>query len=89
MRALKRFFRPVMIVSSAIVTTQAHEGIETDQMLISPRLPCEHPVPVPGKKQCQGKVHLIKYVQNVNMHEKLLLSEYSDKYLQKQALETA
>ena len=47
---LKRFFRPVMIVSSAIVTTQAHEGIETDQMLISPRLPCEHPVPVPGKK---------------------------------------
>ena len=46
-------------------------------------------VPVPGKKQCQGKVHLIKYVQNVNMHEKLLLSEYSDKYLQKQALKTA
>ena len=39
--------------------------------------------------QCQGEVHLIKYVQNVNMHEKQLLSEYSDKYLQKQALETA
>ena len=34
-------------------------------------------------------IYLIKYVQIVNMHEKQLLSEYSDKYLQKQALETA
>jgi len=34
-------------------------------------------------------IYLIKYVQIVNMHENELLSEYSDKYLQKQALETA
>ena len=39
--------------------------------------------------QCQRWVYLVKYVQIVNMHEKQLLSEYSDKYLQKQALETA
>ena len=31
----------------------------------------------------------MKYVQIVNMHENELLSEYSDKCLQKQALETA
>ena len=34
-------------------------------------------------------IYLIKYVQIVNMHENELLSEYSDKYLQKQSLETA
>ena len=34
-------------------------------------------------------IYLIKYVQIVNMHENELLPEYSDKYLQKQALETA
>ena len=34
-------------------------------------------------------IYLIKYVQIVNMHKNKLLSEYSDKYLQKQALETA
>ena len=36
-----------------------------------------------------GKIWRVKCVQIVNMHEKEDLSEYSDKYLQKQALETA
>ena len=31
----------------------------------------------------------IKYEQNMNVHEKCHLTEYSDKYLQKQPLETA
>ena len=40
-------------------------------------------------KKIQVVIVAIKYVQIVNMHENELLSEYSDKYLQKQALETA
>ena len=35
------------------------------------------------------KIWRVKYVQIVNMHENEDLSEYSDKYLQEQALETA
>jgi len=46
----KKYHEKFKILDILAVTTQAHEGIETDQMLISPRLPCEHPVPVPGKK---------------------------------------
>ena len=40
-------------------------------------------------KMIQVVLVAIKYVQIVNMHEKWSLSEYSDKYLQKQAPETA
>ena len=40
-------------------------------------------------KRIQVVLMAIKYVQIVNMHEKWSLSEYSDKYLQKQASETA
>ena len=47
----KKYHEKFKILEILAVTTQAHEGIETDQMLISPRLPCEHPVPVPGKKK--------------------------------------
>ena len=40
-------------------------------------------------KKIQVVLVAIKYVQIVNMHKKRLLPEYSDKYLQKQVLETA